>query len=51
MNDDGKWQAGKEGALAYLTSQAALQQPFFMIISLVNPHDVLFYPNTYKDAG
>jgi arylsulfatase A-like enzyme len=51
MNDDGQWQAGKEGALAYLTSQAAVQQPFFMIISLVNPHDVLFYPNTYIDAG
>jgi arylsulfatase A-like enzyme len=51
MNDDGEWQAGKEGALAYLTSQAAVQQPFFMIISLVNPHDVLFYPNTYLDAG
>jgi arylsulfatase A-like enzyme len=22
-----------------------------MVISLVNPHDVLFYPKTYKDAG
>ena len=51
MNDNGDWQAGEEGALAYLTSQAAAQQPFFMIISLVNPHDVLFYPNTYQDAG
>ncbi len=51
MNDDGQWHAGKEGALAYLTSEAAAQQPFFMIISLVNPHDVLFYPNTYIDAG
>ena len=37
--------------LAYLNSQAAAQQPFFLIISLVNPHDVLFYPNTYLDAG
>ena len=51
MNDDGQWHAGKEGALAYLTSEAAAQQPFFMIISLVNPHDVLFYPKTYIDAG
>jgi arylsulfatase A-like enzyme len=51
MNDNGDWQAGEEGALAYLSSQAAAQQPFFMIISLVNPHDVLFYPNTYQDAG
>jgi len=51
MHDDGAWQAGREGALAYLTSQAAAQQPFFLIISLVNPHDVLFYPRVYQDAG
>jgi len=51
MNDDGEWHAGREGALVYLASEAAAQQPFFMIISLVNPHDVLFYPSTYIDAG
>ena len=51
MYDDGQWHAGREGVLAYLNSQAATQQPFFLIISLVNPHDVLFYPNTYSDAG
>jgi arylsulfatase A-like enzyme len=51
MTDDGPWQAGREGALPFLNSQAALQQPFFLIISLVNPHDVLFYPNTYRQAG
>jgi choline-sulfatase len=50
-NIAGDWQNGMEGALAYLTSQAAAQQPFFMIISLVNPHDVLFYPKSYIDAG
>ena len=38
-------QDGTEGALQYLSSTAAQQQPFFMVISLVNPHDVLFYPN------
>jgi arylsulfatase A-like enzyme len=42
---------GNEGALEYLRSQAARQQPFFMVISLVNPHDVLFYPNTCRQAG
>ena len=26
-------------------------QPFFMIVSLVNPHDVLTYPDTYIQAG
>lgn len=51
MSDDGDWQAGEEGALTYLTSVAAQQQPFFLIISLVNPHDVLFYPSTYLNAG
>jgi arylsulfatase A-like enzyme len=51
MNADGDMETGEEGALAYLGSVAAQQQPFFMVISLVNPHDVLFYPKTYADAG
>ena len=25
--------------------------PFFLVLSLVNPHDVLSYPVTYKDGG
>ncbi|HEX8243673.1 MAG TPA: sulfatase-like hydrolase/transferase [Longimicrobium sp.] len=51
MRADGDMELGQEGALAYLRSVAAQQQPFFMVISLVNPHDVLFYPKTYKQAG
>ncbi len=51
MHDDGDMETGHEGALPYLRSVAAAQQPFFMVISLVNPHDVLFYPKTYQDAG
>jgi choline-sulfatase len=44
--------AGSEGALQYLGSAAAKQQPFFMVISVVNPHDVLFYPNSaFEEAG
>ncbi len=43
---------GSEGVLQYLSSTAAQQQPFFMVISLVNPHDVLFYPSrTFEEAG
>jgi choline-sulfatase len=40
-----------EGALQYLDTAAAKEQPFFMVISLVNPHDVLFYPGKpfYED--
>ena len=49
--DDGPVETGEEGALAYLNSQAAADAPFFLVVSLVNPHDVLFYPNTYEDAG
>jgi choline-sulfatase len=26
-------------------------QPFFMVVSLVNPHDVLFYPKMYTEGG
>lgn len=51
MNSVGDVEDGTEGALQYLNSTAAQQQPFFMVISLVNPHDVLFYPSTYEDAG
>jgi arylsulfatase A-like enzyme len=43
MNSTGSGEA--EGVMQYLSSNAAQQQPFFMVISLVNPHDVLFYPN------
>lgn len=53
VNNDGRYiesvgeaAAGTEGALQYLDSTAAQQQPFFMVISLVNPHDVLFYPGS-----
>jgi arylsulfatase A-like enzyme len=43
---------GEEGALQYLGSTAAKQQPFFMVISVVNPHDVLFYTSkAFTEAG
>ena len=51
INDDGPVQQGNEGVLDYLSSVAAQQQPFFLIVSLVNPHDVLMYPRNYIDAG
>lgn len=57
MNDEGDVEQGKEGVLAYLKylkSDEAKQdgRPFCLIISLVNPHDVLFYMNdTFEDAG
>jgi len=51
MDDNGPVDAGKEGVLAYLRSVAAKQQPFFLVVSLVNPHDVLAYPTTAFDNG
>ena len=44
MNEVGDVGKGRQGALQYLESQAAKEQPFFMVVSLVNPHDVLMYP-------
>ncbi|MGH7243070.1 MAG: sulfatase-like hydrolase/transferase [Phycisphaerales bacterium] len=51
MTEDGQWKAGKEGVLAFLSSAARAQQPFFLIVSLVNPHDVLFYPKSFATSG
>ncbi len=51
MTDDGDPDEGEEGALTYLRSEAAQQQPFFMTISLVNPHDVLAYPAGFTQFG
>lgn len=42
---------GEEGVLAYLRSAARRQQPFFLVVSLVNPHDVLGYPRAYRAGG
>jgi arylsulfatase A-like enzyme len=51
MNQQGSAEAGDEGVLQYLTTVAKGQQPFFLVVSLVNPHDVLLYPKSYLDGG
>jgi choline-sulfatase len=51
INAQGTPETGTEGAVQYLSSTAAQQQPFCMFVSLVNPHDVLFYPGSYAMAG
>ena len=51
MYADGDSEAGEEGVLAFLASEASRQQPFCLIVSLVNPHDVLSYPNNYAAFG
>jgi choline-sulfatase len=51
MNSEGTPDAGTEGAVQYLSNTAALSQPFFMVVSLVNPHDVLLYPSNLTAGG
>jgi arylsulfatase A-like enzyme len=57
VDNDGRFvnsvgEGEEEGVLQYLDSFATAEQPFFMVISLVNPHDVLFYPSkTFNEAG
>ncbi len=51
MDQDGTVEDGTEGVLQFLTERASTTQPFCLIVSLVNPHDVLLYPNTYIDGG
>lgn len=47
----GNYQDSSEGVLQFITQIAANMQPFFLIVSLVNPHDVLAYPRKYSQAG
>jgi choline-sulfatase len=51
MNSQGTPQAGTEGAVQYLSTTAPQSQPFFMVVSLVNPHDVLLYPSSLFSGG
>ncbi len=46
VDDDGPVEWGQEGIIAYLKSAEARRKPFFLVASLINPHDVLAYPNT-----
>jgi arylsulfatase A-like enzyme len=51
MDDQGTPEQGREGVISYLQTTAFIQQPFFLIVSLVNPHDVLSYPKTWTEGG
>lgn len=51
MESIGSVSAGDEGALQYLREAARQNQSFFLVISLVNPHDVLAYPRIWQDGG
>ena len=52
MESKGEAKEAAEGAMQYLDTVAGVQQPFFLVISLVNPHDVLFYPSrTFEESA
>ena len=51
MDEEGDYSTGNEGVLQYLTTVASSAQPFCLIVSLVNPHDVLLYPKNYVAGG
>lgn len=53
MLDEGPVSQGKEGVLQYLRTRARSvdPRPFFLVIGLVNPHDVLFYPSQFNESG
>ena len=51
MESTGPVETGQEGVYQYLREAAAKGKPFFLVISLVNPHDVLFYPNQWAASG
>ncbi|WIA13263.1 hypothetical protein OEZ85_006851 [Tetradesmus obliquus] len=51
MESEGPVEKGEEGALQWILQQAVRSQPFFLVISLVNPHDVLFYPAQFNASG
>jgi choline-sulfatase len=52
MESKGQAAQAAEGAMQYLDTVAGKQEPFFLVVSLVNPHDVLFYPSkTFDESG
>lgn len=51
MESTGPVETGQEGVYQYLREAAAKGKPFFLVISLVNPHDVLFYPLQWNASG
>ncbi len=51
MDSDGDPDAGEEGVLQFLESRTGSDRPFCLVVSLVNPHDVLLYPKNLIEGG
>ena len=44
LSDDGPNEEGREGVHAFLDARVGAEKPWCLVVSLINPHDVLFYP-------
>ena len=51
VEGEGRAEDGEEGVLQFLKRQARANRPFFLTVSLVNPHDVLAYPRRFPLSG
>lgn len=52
MNSTGARGSPDEGALQYIRrSLPHAKKPVFLVVSIVNPHDVLFYPSQFEASG
>lgn len=51
MDQVGSADDGTEGVIQFLTERASGTQPFCLVVSLVNPHDVLLYPKNLENGG
>ncbi len=50
-DNDGRYMHATEGVIPFLLGRKPTDKPFCLIVSLVNPHDVLMYPRNFEDAG
>jgi len=50
-DNDGRYMHGTDGVIPFLQSRKPGDRPFCLIVSLVNPHDVLMYPRNFAAAG
>lgn len=48
---NGPLENNEQCAVEYINSRKGKEQPFFMVVSMVNPHDVFSYPNNFEAAG
>ncbi|RYJ05928.1 MAG: hypothetical protein EON52_09015, partial [Actinomycetales bacterium] len=46
MDGDGPNEDGEEGVHAFLDARVGAEKPWCLMVSLINPHDVLFYPGS-----